>query len=491
MVTKSMLFTGLLVSSFVTVIHIKGSEPEPEPGSIADERNRDFFDSDPEDEPDQPTGRKRYLIIQKALDRLGASADEPLKEIITNLTLGFDEATIIDLITDMFIESPTKTIDHDVCIEKLTEVIQKHEKKYTAALKIKRLAKMILKNSVPIQKNENPEATVPQQAMSPAQESESPEVAVPQKPLSRNIPKYPLLADVFHPDKEFFVEATKQLKAGEFSRDFPKGVLFYGPPGVGKNEMINALVNESGCLIFSIGATELVGKFQGSGAAAIASIFNQAKTADFSKGVIVLVDELQSLTPLTNDKKVQVAHTRSGQDYDNALTQLWLEYDRCLNNHNNIMIIGTCNEFHRIDERIRGRFECIEFFYPDEDGTYEILKNKAKYFDVPFSEEELQNCTKKAHGLSGRDLTKFMKNVKQDLRRKKGNKEAIKLALEKQSKTTDDAKENSNSKLNFKDEALQGLRSTVHGVGNAVGTGIVTGIFKVFSFGIKYFSDKD
>jgi len=486
MVARSILFIGLLISSFATVVDIKGAE-EFSPNESR--RDRDSVDSDPGNQSTQPIDRQRYFIIDRALKKLGASADEQLREIMTNLTLGFDEDTIINLVTAMVEDSPTNNIDYDICLEKLTDAIPKHEKKCVAALKIKRLAKMIFENSASIQESENSGIVASQQPIPPvAQASASSAVAAPQQSIPRNIPKYPLLVDVFHPNKAFFEEAAQQLKAGEFRREFPKGVLFYGPPGVGKNEMINALVNESGCHIFSIGATEFVNKYQGSGAGTVASIFNQAKTIDPNKGVIVLIDELQSLTPLTRDKEVQIAHTRSGQDYDNALTQLWLEYDRCLNNHNNIMIIGTCNEFHRIDERVRGRFECIEFFYPDKQGTYEILKNKANYFDVTFSEEELKSCVKKVNGLNGRDLTKFIKNVKQEIRRGQNKNEAIKLALQRQSKTTDDAKESSDIKFNFKNEAA---RETLRGTANTLGAGIASGILKAISLGFSYLSNQD
>jgi hypothetical protein len=47
-------------------MHIKGSECENElePGSIADARDRDFFDSDSKDELDPSDLHQRYLIIQ-------------------------------------------------------------------------------------------------------------------------------------------------------------------------------------------------------------------------------------------------------------------------------------------------------------------------------------------------------------------------------------------------------------------------------------------
>ncbi len=233
--------------------------------------------------------------------------------------------------------------------------------------------------------------------------------------------QHPLVKDVYHPDPTIFSEIAKQLKAGKFYEDFLRGILLYGPPGVGKNEMIKAIVNESGCRIFIAKASSVVSGHQGSGAEAIESIFDQARAVERGKGVIVLVDELQSLTPVTSDKNVPPAYNNSGLDHANALTQLWLEYDE---EHDNIMIIATCNQFDRIDERIRGRFNCIKFPYPDEPGTIEILKNKSKHYGIPLSKSELKEYVKRMKGLSGRDLTKFIREAKKYTGRGKKKKEA-------------------------------------------------------------------
>ncbi|HEB41603.1 MAG TPA: AAA family ATPase, partial [Candidatus Dependentiae bacterium] len=65
----------------------------------------------------------------------------------------------------------------------------------------------------------------------------------------------------------------------------------------GKNKMIAAMEHESGCRTFRVTASELVGRYQGSGAEAIRSIFDRAKRVKANKGVMIVIDKLESLSP--------------------------------------------------------------------------------------------------------------------------------------------------------------------------------------------------
>ncbi|HEB42002.1 MAG TPA: AAA family ATPase, partial [Candidatus Dependentiae bacterium] len=81
-----------------------------------------------------------------------------------------------------------------------------------------------------------------------------------------------------------------------------------------KMRWYEAMVNESDCYLVSRSASGLVNYSQGSGAQAIKEIFAKAKAVEADRGVIVLIDELESLSPVTTDKDVKLAHKYSGQD---------------------------------------------------------------------------------------------------------------------------------------------------------------------------------
>ncbi len=394
-----------------------------------------------------PTADERRGAVEEVLLLAEKSAPESLIEDIVELTEHYDIHTLRKLVRSMVKKSKTDSLDRNSCIEKLRKAIDLFDEDEVKKSKFAQIEAIISRESLPKTGNEQ-EATT----------------------SSKKGKKYPLLDDVFHPDKTIFSETAKQLKAGKFRKTFLRGILLYGPPGVGKDETVAAIVNESGCHIFTTDGSGLVGKYQGSGAEAIKSIFNQARAVEPGKGVIVLVDELQGIAPVTSDKNVGPDY----KDHDNALTQLWLEYDRCMKEeHDNIMIIATCNQFDRIDERIRGRFNCIEFSYPDETGTYEILKNKSKHYDIPLSESELKEYAERMKGLCGRDLNKFIVNAKEHIRKTKNKAEALELSAAKLSTAKDNARPKEQPKKSWLGRAWDAKWNTVEFLVKNVGPALI------------------
>ncbi len=367
------------------------------------------------------TVEQRNKAIKKSLSSYKEVISEELRQDIVKVTEGYDRPRICDLMLSIMRSRSEISSFEETCHKILTRDERSKTIKNILSLYNKSTTDPLMQNITELTEGYN----TLQLSTFVSDTVKKPELGFKklktptykhdrkQKITKKQSVHYPLLKDVFHPNKILFIEIARELKVGKFSKEFSRGILLYGPPGTGKNEMIEAIVNESGCLIVTIATTELVTNAQGSGAKTIKEIFDRARTANPNKGIIILINELQNIAPTTNDKSTPIAHTRSGQEYDNALTQLWIEYDRCLKNRNdNILIIITCNEFHRIDERIRGRFDCIEFPYPNTIGICEILKNKSEYFDIPLSEKELQDYAEKMRGLSGRDLTKFIRNTK-------------------------------------------------------------------------------
>ena len=291
--------------------------------------------------------------------------------------------------------------------------------------------------------------------------------------------KYPLVvADIFHPNKILIYDALKQLKEGRLIDESSKGLLFYGPPGVGKTAMAKAIANESNCPIFIIQAGGIVNKYQGSGSGEIKLTFSKAreKAAETGRSVIILIDELQELAPGTTDENVGLSDKYSGLSHRNALSKIWTEYDECIEEDDNVFLIVTCNEFELIDKRMRDRLHSLEFSCPDKKGIIEILKNKSRRGGIPLSESELKEYAKKMEGLNGREITLFIEKAKKYIRSGKSNTEALALAIADQSKAKDNARPKEQPKKSF----LEKVGDTGQWMGEfAIRQVIVAGINRV------------
>ena len=141
MFAKSLLFSSLLVCSFSIFVNVKASNtPDSDDKFLT-----------------LPINFERYNIIQATLDELGASATEPLMKNMMELTLGYEETTIKNLVIDIVKESKTNPIDREICLKNLAKAIHKYDKKHIADSKINQLAVIILENFPSAQDGDKPQ----------------------------------------------------------------------------------------------------------------------------------------------------------------------------------------------------------------------------------------------------------------------------------------------------------------------------------------------
>ena len=79
----------------------------------------------------------------------------------------------------------------------------------------------------------------------------------------------------------------------------PRGILFTGPPGIGKTHLAKAIANESGINLFYKSATEFRGFFVGSGAKNIRTFFDSVRK---ELPAIVFIDEIDALGAKRSNK---------------------------------------------------------------------------------------------------------------------------------------------------------------------------------------------
>ena len=152
----------------------------------------------------------------------------------------------------------------------------------------------------------------------------------------------------------------------------PSGVLFHGPPGVGKTMAAMCLASSMGLHCVKVRASEVFNQWLGGSEATLRSIFARARAAS---PCILFFDELDAL-----------ATNREGGDSDvtsgvqsRILTTLLNEMDGITNagGKQGVLVVAATNRLDSIDAALLrpGRLEeHVLLSYPDSSSIHEILK---------------------------------------------------------------------------------------------------------------------
>ncbi len=180
-----------------------------------------------------------------------------------------------------------------------------------------------------------------------------------------------------------------------------RGILLYGPPGVGKTMMAKALAKTLNVKLISVSVAEIMYKGYEGAVSTIKEVFNRARE---NRPSIVLLDELDA-----------IASKRSGKgvgDSSKIVNQLLTEMDG-IRNLKEVVVIGTTNRIKAIDPALLrpGRFDIIvKMDLPNKEERLDILE---KYLGKDTCERV--NCSKVAElteGYSGADLAALAREAK-------------------------------------------------------------------------------
>lgn len=177
----------------------------------------------------------------------------------------------------------------------------------------------------------------------------------------------------------------------------PKGVLLYGPPGVGKTLLARAVAGETSATFIRLVASELAQKFIGEGARLVREVFALARKNAPS---IVLIDEIDAIAA----RRVDVG-TSGEREIHRTLAQLLAELDG-FDPLDSVKVIATTNRIDVLDPAILrpGRFDrIIHIPLPDKRGRKEIFRIYLGRLNMA-GEADLELLASLTEGASGADI---------------------------------------------------------------------------------------
>jgi transitional endoplasmic reticulum ATPase len=182
----------------------------------------------------------------------------------------------------------------------------------------------------------------------------------------------------------------------------PRGVLLYGPPGVGKTFVVRALASSGRLSVHAVKGAELMDKWVGASEKAVRELFRRARDSAPS---LIFLDEIDALAP------------RRGQSTDSGVTDrvvaaLLTELDG-IEPLRDVVVLGATNRPELIDPALLrpGRLERLVFVEPpDADARYAILKTAAK--SVPLAADvNLKDLAGELDGYSAADCVALLREA--------------------------------------------------------------------------------
>ncbi|MCS7120824.1 MAG: AAA family ATPase [Nitrososphaerota archaeon] len=182
-----------------------------------------------------------------------------------------------------------------------------------------------------------------------------------------------------------------------FPLGWPKGILFFGPPGCGKTLLAAAVANEIKATFISVDAASIMSKWLGEAEKNVARVFRMARKAAASSPAIIFIDEVDSLM---GTHRLEVGgETR-------MRNQFLKEMDGIIdkNNHIRVYVIGSTNKPWTLDSAFIRRFQKrIYVPPPDFSSRLRMFKLYTGYLRIS-RDVNLEELAMRTEGFSGSDI---------------------------------------------------------------------------------------
>jgi len=190
-----------------------------------------------------------------------------------------------------------------------------------------------------------------------------------------------------------------------FPLGWPRGILFFGPPGCGKTLLAAAIATEIDAIFYNIDAASIMSKWLGESEKNVSELFSSARQgSEGGKPVIIFIDEIDSLVGIRGDEVGGEVRTRNQflKEMDNVL-------DKKRPNH--VYVIGATNKPWALDEPFIRRFQRrIYIPLPNSEARREMFNIFTQNLNLA-RDVEVGVLVDRTEGYSGSDLREIFQGA--------------------------------------------------------------------------------